>query len=87
MISAVFCFIGKKFCVAQIEELCVNPVNLNSSEQILSIVSFLQHSEGLSKYVDSFMQMLSLVQLKDASTYVLIPLLSDEQRDAHFLRC
>lgn len=72
--------------MAQIEELCTNPVNLNSSEQILNIVTFLQQSEGLSKLVDSFMQMLSLVQLKDVSTFVLTPLLSDEQREAHFLR-
>ena len=72
--------------MAQIEELCTNPVNLNSSEQILNIVTFLQQSEGLSKPVDSFMQMLSLVQLKDVSTFVLTPLLSDEQREAHFLR-
>lgn len=77
---------GKNFCVAQIEDLCTNPVNLNSSEQILNIVTFLQQSEGLSKLVDSFMQMLSLVQLKDVSTFVLTPLLSDEQREAHFLR-
>ncbi|XP_024032955.1 CCR4-NOT transcription complex subunit 1 [Morus notabilis] len=76
---------GKNFCVAQIEELCANPVNLNS-EQILSIVMFLQQSEGLAKLVDAFMQMLSLVQLKDVSTFVLTPLLSDEQRDAQFLR-
>lgn len=72
--------------MAQIEELCAKLENLNYSEQILSIVSFLQHSEDLSKYVDSFMQMLSLVQLKDVSTFVLTPLVSDEQRDAQFLR-
>ncbi|KAL5571856.1 hypothetical protein UlMin_021453 [Ulmus minor] len=76
---------GQNFCMAQIEELCANPVALNSSEQILSIVSFLQRSEGLSKHVDSFLQMLSLVQLNDVSSFVLTPLLSDEQREANFL--
>lgn len=82
----LFRFIGKNFCMAQIEELCANPVALNSSEQILSIITFLQQSEGLSKHVDSFMQMLSLVQPKDVPPFVLTPLLSDEQREANFLR-
>ncbi|PON57727.1 CCR4-NOT transcription complex subunit [Trema orientale] len=77
---------GKNFCMAQIEELCANPVALNSSEQILSIITFLQQSEGLSKHVDSLMQMLSLVQPKDVSPYFLTPLLSDEQHEANFLR-
>ncbi|XP_015889443.2 uncharacterized protein LOC107424219 isoform X1 [Ziziphus jujuba] len=77
---------GKNFCMAQIEELCANPVAIHSSEQIHNIIMFLQRSEGLSKYVDSFMQMLSLVHLKDASPFVLTPLLSDEMREANFLR-
>lgn len=72
--------------MAQIEELCANPVAIHSSEQIHNIIMFLQRSEGLSKYVDSFMQMLSLVHLKDASPFVLTPLLSDEMREANFLR-
>lgn len=48
---------------------------------------FLQRSEGLSKHLDSFMQMLSLVQLKDVTDFVLSPLLSDELREEKFLRC
>ncbi|XP_060964127.1 uncharacterized protein LOC133033427 isoform X2 [Cannabis sativa] len=77
---------GKNFCMAQIEELCANPVALNSSEQILNIIMFLQQSEGLSKHVDSFIQMLSLVQPKDVSQFVLTPSVSDEQREANFLK-
>ncbi|XP_048431931.1 CCR4-NOT transcription complex subunit 1 isoform X3 [Pyrus x bretschneideri] len=76
---------GKSFCMAQIQKLCENPIVWNSSEQIQNIVMFLQRSEGLSKHVDSFMQMLSLLQLKDDSFSVLTPLLSDELRDANFL--
>ena len=73
--------------MAQIERLCETPVDRMSSEKIQSIVIFLQRSEGLSKHVDSFMQMLSLLQLKeDESSFVLSPLLSDELRDANFLR-
>ncbi|VVA30197.1 PREDICTED: CCR4-NOT mRNAion complex [Prunus dulcis] len=76
---------GKNFCMAQIQKLCENPVAMNSSEQIQNTVMFLQRSDGLSKHVDSFMQMLSLLQLKDDSLFVLTPLLSDELRDANFL--
>lgn len=80
-------FAGKNFCMAQIEQLCETPVDKISSEKIQSIVLFLQRSEGLSKHVDSFMQMLSLLQLKDdESSFVLSPLLSNELRDDNFLR-
>ncbi|KAJ6729920.1 hypothetical protein OIU85_020791 [Salix viminalis] len=77
---------AKKFCLTQIEELCANPVPMNSVEQIQNIVMFLQRSEGLSKHVDNFMQMLSLMQLKDVVPFVLTPLVSDELREANFLR-
>ncbi|KAI4354776.1 hypothetical protein L6164_003615 [Bauhinia variegata] len=77
---------GKNFCLTQIEELCTNPSSLSCSEQIQHIIMFLKRSEGLSKHVDSFMQMISLVQPKDAQPFVLIPLLSDEIRETNFLR-
>ncbi|XP_021677934.2 uncharacterized protein LOC110663040 isoform X2 [Hevea brasiliensis] len=77
---------AKKFCMAQIEELCTNPVSMNSSEQIQNIVMFLQQSEGLSKHVDHLLQILSLVQPKETFPFVLTPLLSDEMREANFLR-
>uniref|UniRef100_A0A6N2L7C3 CCR4-NOT transcription complex subunit 1 n=1 Tax=Salix viminalis TaxID=40686 RepID=A0A6N2L7C3_SALVM len=77
---------AKKFCLTQIEELCANPVPMNSVEHIQNIVMFLQRSEGLSKHVDNFMQMLSLMQLKDVVPFVLTPLVSDELREANFLR-
>lgn len=81
-----FGYLGKSFCMAQIEELCANPVLLNSSERIQNIVMFLQRSEALSKHVDSFMQMLSFVQSNDVAPFVLTPFLSDELREANFLR-
>ncbi|GAV69286.1 Not1 domain-containing protein/DUF3819 domain-containing protein [Cephalotus follicularis] len=74
---------GKNYCMARIEELVANPVPLNSVEQIQNIFMFLQRSEGLSKHVDSFMQMLSLMQLNETTSFVLTPLLSDELREAH----
>ncbi|EEF50313.1 ccr4-not transcription complex, putative [Ricinus communis] len=77
---------AKKFCIAQIEELCSNPVSMNSAQQIQNIVMFLQQSEGHTKHVDPFLQMLSLVQPKDVFPFFLTPLLSDEMREANFLR-
>ncbi|XP_054784760.1 uncharacterized protein LOC129291440 isoform X2 [Prosopis cineraria] len=77
---------GKNFCVAQIEELCANPTSLSCSEQIQNIVMFLNRTEGLSKHVDSFMQMLSLVQLEETPSFVLTPLLPDGLHDPNFLR-
>lgn len=82
-----FSFSGKNFCISQIEELCANAVSVDSTQQIQDIIMFLQRSEGLSKHLDSFMQMLSLVQLKDVTEFVLSPLLSDELREEKFLRC
>ncbi|XP_022979316.1 CCR4-NOT transcription complex subunit 1-like [Cucurbita maxima] len=77
---------GNNFCITQIEELCANAVSMDSTQQIQDIIMFLQRSEGLSKHLDSFMQMLSLVQLKDATEFVLSPLLSDELREEKILR-
>ncbi|KAJ1439436.1 CCR4-NOT transcription complex subunit 1, TTP binding domain, partial [Sesbania bispinosa] len=72
--------------MAQIEELCANPGSLSCHDQIQNIIIFLKQSEGLSKHVDSFMQILSLVQFKDTPPFVLTPLLPDEMHEADILR-
>ncbi|XP_039063628.1 CCR4-NOT transcription complex subunit 1-like isoform X2 [Hibiscus syriacus] len=77
---------GKNFCMAQVEELHSNPASFDSTEQSQNIVMFLLCSGALSKHVDSFMQMLSLVQANDAAQFVLTPILSDELREKSFLR-
>ncbi|KAM7476295.1 hypothetical protein LguiB_023538 [Lonicera macranthoides] len=77
---------GKNFCMAQIEDLCANNLTLDSAEQIQNILIFLNRFEGLSKLVDSFMQMLSLVQLREDFAFILSPLLLSELREANFLR-
>lgn len=73
--------------MSQITELCANPVAFESTELIQHILVFLSRSEGLSKHVDSFMQMLSLVQLKDGAQFVITPFLHDELRGDNFFRC
>ncbi|KAL4353352.1 hypothetical protein GQ457_06G032980 [Hibiscus cannabinus] len=77
---------GKNFCMAQVEELHSNPASFDSTEQIQNIIMFLQCSGALSKHVDSFMQMLSLVQANDAAQFILTPILSDELHEDNFLR-
>lgn len=73
--------------MAQIEELNSNTASFDSTEQIQNVVMFLQCSGALSKHVESFMQMLSLVQANGAAQFILTPILSDESSGANFLRC
>ncbi|RZC68421.1 hypothetical protein C5167_031663 [Papaver somniferum] len=57
--------IGQSFCMSQIEELCANPCSIDSNEQIHNVVSFLSRSKGAAKLVDSFIQMLTLLDIKN----------------------
>ncbi|CAA0842704.1 transcription regulators [Striga hermonthica] len=77
---------GKNFCMNQIAELCANPEAFESTEKIQHIIMFLSRSEGLSKHVDSFMQMLSLVRLRDGAQFILAPFLPDELRAENLFR-
>ncbi|XP_047948828.1 CCR4-NOT transcription complex subunit 1-like [Salvia hispanica] len=77
---------GKNFCLSQITELCANPVAFESTEIIQHILVLLSRSEGLSKHLDSFLQMLSLVQLKAETQFVITPFLHDELRGDNFFR-
>ncbi|XP_043718243.1 CCR4-NOT transcription complex subunit 1-like isoform X3 [Telopea speciosissima] len=75
---------GQNFCMYQIEEWCAHPTSVDFHGQIQNIVMFLHQSEGLVKHVDSFMRMLSLMQLKDIS-FVLDPFISDDLHGADSL--
>ncbi|KAK4839920.1 hypothetical protein QYF36_025957 [Acer negundo] len=68
---------GQNFSMGLIEKLRENPASVDSSEQIQNIIMFLYRSEGLAKHVDSFMQMLSLMDPKERTPLILAPLLSD----------
>lgn len=63
--------------MGQIEKLMENPISIDSAEQIQNIIMFLYRFEGLTKYVDSFVQMLSLVDPKESTPLILTPLFSD----------
>ncbi|KAI4368425.1 hypothetical protein MLD38_016982 [Melastoma candidum] len=77
---------GNNFCMAGLEELLANPIPFKCTEQIQAIILFLQQSNDLCRHLDSFMQMLSLVQPKDSASHILAPLLSEEACYAHYLR-
>jgi len=71
--------------MTQIEDLFANPRKIESTEQIQNIFMFLHRCESLSKHIDTFTQMLSLMQSKELLP-VLAPLLPDELEDTRFLR-
>ncbi|KAI3711268.1 hypothetical protein L2E82_41237 [Cichorium intybus] len=76
---------GRNFCMRQIEELCATS-SLHSADYVQDVLLFLNKSEVLSKHVDSFMQLLSLVQFDKDSEFILSPLLSDELQDSKFMK-
>ncbi|KAL4562855.1 hypothetical protein LXL04_026886 [Taraxacum kok-saghyz] len=76
---------GRNFCMRQIEELCAT-ASLHKADYVQDILLFLNKSQVLSKHVDSFMQLLSLVQFDKDSEFILAPLISDELQDSKFMK-
>ncbi|KVH89220.1 CCR4-Not complex component, Not1, C-terminal [Cynara cardunculus var. scolymus] len=76
---------GRNFCMGKIEELFATHTSLHTADCVQDILLFLNKSEVLSKHVDSFMQLLSLVQFDKDSGFILAPLLSDELQDSKLL--
>lgn len=64
----------------------MHPTSIDSHGQIQNIVMFLYRSEGLAKHVDSFMQMLSLLELKEETPFIFAPWFSDDLHKADSLR-
>nr|XP_043622240.1 CCR4-NOT transcription complex subunit 1-like [Erigeron canadensis] len=77
---------GKNFCMRQIEELCATNASLHNSDYVQDVLLFLNKSDVLSKHVDLFMQLISLVQFNKDSRFILAPLVSDELQDSDLLR-
>ncbi|KAJ9558076.1 hypothetical protein OSB04_012690 [Centaurea solstitialis] len=77
---------GRNFCIGRIEELLASHTSLHTADYVQDVLLFLNKSEVLSKHVDSFMQLLSLVQFDKDSGFILAPLLSDELQDSKLLR-
>ncbi|KAI7742072.1 hypothetical protein M8C21_030078 [Ambrosia artemisiifolia] len=77
---------GRNFCMRQIEELCATHTPLQTADYVQDALLFLNKSEVLSKHVDTFMQLLSLVGFDEDSGFILAPFLSDELQDSKLLR-
>ncbi|RZC53428.1 hypothetical protein C5167_012294 [Papaver somniferum] len=79
--------IGQSFCMSQIEELCANAGTIGSNEQIQNIVLFLSRSKGVAKLVDSFIQMVSLLEMRNRAPLILSLLCnSDDTCEVNSLR-
>lgn len=72
--------------MTQIEELCENPTSEVSHDQIQNIVMFLSRSDSLAKHVDSFIKMLSLLQLKESTPLLLAPVLIGDLSEVDSMR-
>uniref|UniRef100_A0A0D3HGI2 Uncharacterized protein n=1 Tax=Oryza barthii TaxID=65489 RepID=A0A0D3HGI2_9ORYZ len=65
---------GQKFSIAEIEEICANPAHVLTNDQIHDIVVFLHQTDGLSKHMDSFTNIISLLNVKEMPFYVPAPI-------------
>ncbi|XP_021286308.1 CCR4-NOT transcription complex subunit 1-like [Herrania umbratica] len=77
---------GQDFSIGLIEESCRNPASVDSVEEIQNVILFLYQSEGLIKYVDSFMQMVALKYPKERTPLTLVPWLKDDVTEARLPR-
>lgn len=66
--------IGKKFAMDQIEELCSNRAHSLSNDLIQEIAMFLHQTDGLSKHMDLYTNIVSLFNVKESPFYVPVPL-------------
>ncbi|XP_031484449.1 uncharacterized protein LOC116253657 isoform X2 [Nymphaea colorata] len=77
---------GQNFCMVQIKELSASPGHIESDDLIQNIIMFLHRCEGLSKHVDAFIAMLSLVQMKEKTPFILSPMFSDPLSESGGMR-
>jgi len=64
---------GQQFAIAQIEELCLNPNQSISNDQIHEIVVFLHQTDGLTKHMDTFSSITSLLEVGQSPFFAPIP--------------
>ncbi|AQL10289.1 transcription regulator [Zea mays] len=61
---------GQWFSIAQIEKLCTSHIQSLSNGQIHEIVMFLHQSDGLSKHMDTFNNIISLLKVTERPFFV-----------------
>lgn len=76
------CFAGQSFSIAQIQELCSNPEQSISNDQIHDIVVFLHQTNGLSEHADSFANIISLFKVKERPFHVPVTIQEDNAQPA-----
>ncbi|XP_066384368.1 LOW QUALITY PROTEIN: uncharacterized protein [Miscanthus floridulus] len=64
---------GQLFSIAQIEELCTNPIQSVSNDQIHEIIVFLHQSDGLSKHMDTLNNVISLLKVTERPFFAPVP--------------
>jgi hypothetical protein len=64
---------GQLFSIAQIEELCTNPIQSVSNDQIHEIVVFLHQSDGLLKHMDTLNSVISLLKVTERPFFAPVP--------------
>jgi hypothetical protein len=62
VIDTTFSFPGQWFSIAPVEKLCTDPMHSVSNDQIHEIVVFLHQSDGMSKHMDTFNNVMSLLR-------------------------
>ncbi|KAL6906403.1 hypothetical protein ACP4OV_004004 [Aristida adscensionis] len=65
---------GKAFLITQIQLLSSNHALSISNDRIQEIVVFLRQTDGLSKHMESFTNIVSLLDVKEMPFYVPVPL-------------
>lgn len=66
-------FPGQCFSTAQIEKLCMDPIQSVSNDQIHDILVFLHQSGGLSKHKDTFNNVVSLLKVTEMPFFAPLP--------------
>ncbi|KAL0866576.1 hypothetical protein Bca101_045694 [Brassica carinata] len=67
---------GRNLLLDEIEQLCANNGQIESTEQIQNVLLFLQRSEDLSGHLKSFLRLLSSSLPRDDLSFALTPILS-----------
>ncbi|KAM0926260.1 hypothetical protein ACQ4PT_003393 [Festuca glaucescens] len=65
---------GQQFAITQIEELCLNPNQSVSNDQVHEIVVFLHQTDGLSKHMDTFSNITSLLEVTQSPFFAPFPI-------------
>ncbi|CAN8296001.1 unnamed protein product [Cochlearia groenlandica] len=78
---------GRNLLLAVVEELCsATTCQIESTEHIHNLLSFLQNSEDLSSHLDSFIRCLSSAQPRDDLSFALTPIFSQNVHEADVFR-